>query len=569
MGAWWRLWNAPLWAHVAALGTLLAVLVPVVGTATSFSPDEGAAVIQARSLARGGGWAVEHPFAGIDPDDRFYPLAAAAPGTDGIAPFAKHPVYPVVLAGLERVGGAPATVGLSVLGTLAAAGLAALVAREVTGGLERPALWAVGLGSPLLFDAYLLIGHALGAALATASVLFALKALHRPRGPSPVGASVAAAAGCAAGAVLLRSEALILAVALGASIALTGLVRRQVTVVAGALAVPLAGLAAALAEQQLQVAAIGADPGGVRPPAVTGGVLEARIEGFLNTWLRPTSGSVSSGDLGLLLVVLLVATAGVVARHRPDRHRPLVALVIAAVGFSAWAWMVDVDRVVPGLLAAFPLAVVAIALVDRRVVAADGHLVLSATAGLFMAGTLATQYREGGSAEWGGRYFALAVPLVAVLAVDALARLAPRLPSVSRRWAAAGLVTCSLLLALGALASLRHVHEATGRLLQRIATTAASTVPGDARAEPVILSAYPNLPRLAWPTYDRQRWLHNPDDDLGGDLAARLRQAGVRELVFIGQEPDDTEPYLEDYAVDGTRSWETERWRVSVLVARE
>ncbi len=257
-----------------------------------------------------------------------------------------------------------------------------------------------------------------------------------------------------------------------------------------------------------------------------------------------------------------MATAGVVARHRPDRHRPLVALVIAAVGFSAWAWMVDVDRVVPGLLAAFPLAVVAIALVDRHVVAADGHLVLSAPAGLFMAGALATQYREGGSAEWGGRYFALAVPLVAVLAVDALARLAPRLPSVSRRWGAAGLVACSLLLALGALTSLRHVHEATGRLLQRIATTAASTVPGDGRPEPVILSAYPNLPRLAWPTYDRQRWLHNPDDDLGGDLAARLRQAGVRELVFIGQEPDDTEPYLEDYAVDGTRSWETECWRV-------
>ena len=46
-----RVADAPLWAHALALLVGLLVLLPIVGTQASYSADEGAAIIQARSLA--------------------------------------------------------------------------------------------------------------------------------------------------------------------------------------------------------------------------------------------------------------------------------------------------------------------------------------------------------------------------------------------------------------------------------------------------------------------------------------------------------------------------------------
>src|SRR5215207_3010069 len=63
-----RAWELPIRAHVAALAVVLLALVPVVGTGASFSADEGAVIIQARSLARGHGWIVEHPVPAVDPE---------------------------------------------------------------------------------------------------------------------------------------------------------------------------------------------------------------------------------------------------------------------------------------------------------------------------------------------------------------------------------------------------------------------------------------------------------------------------------------------------------------------
>lgn len=559
-----RVWAAPLWAHVTTLGFILLALIPLVGVAASFSPDEGAVIIQARSLQDGRGWIVEHPFPEIDPGDRFYPLGASSQGTDGQAPFAKHPLYPVLLAGLGWVGGVGAMVALSVVGTVAAAGSAALLARAVTGGLERPVLWAVGLGSPLLFDAYLLIAHSIGTAVATAAVLAALYGIRRPRM-----VPFLAAAALMALAVLLRSEALVFAIALGAGIGITGFVNRRPSVVVGALTVPLAGAAAALAEKQMQVALIGASPGGIRPPSIGGSFLGARIEGFLGTWLAPVPGTPSSGDLLLLVVLLLVLAAAAVVRLRPERLRLLVVLAASVIGLSTCAFIVNPDRTVPGLLVAFPLATLAIVLIDRKYFhIAGGRLLLTVTAGLFMAGILLTQYREGGSAEWGGRYFALAIPLLVVLAVDALERRAPRLPAQSCRWAAAALVSTTAVMSVGAIASIDRVHTFTDQLVDRIVATSEGSAPGDGSGEPVVLSPYPNIPRLAWEKFGEHRWLHNPREDLGGELAGLLRDAAVKEFVFVAGAPGDVIPYLVEYTVDQERSWEMGRWKVSTLVAK-
>lgn len=558
-----RVWAAPLWAHILVLAIGLLALVPVVGTSSSFSPDEPVAITQARSLAEGGGWIVDHPFPQVDPEGRFYPLAGSSQGEQGMAPFAKHPVYPLMLAALEPFGGLAAMMIVSVLATAVAAALGALLAREIAGGLERPVLWAVGVASPLFFDAYLVIAHSLGAAFATAATLVVVIAIRRHR---TILLMVAAMALMSA-AVLMRSEALIFAVALGVGTAAAGVTSRRHVLVAGGALVAGAGVAAALFEKWLLHMFIGSEQAIGVPPA-GGSFLEARWAGFLNTWLSPSSSSGVGGGDALLVIVMLLAVAGVaVLRWRSTRPYMLVVLAVTATVLTALGFFADPDRVVPGLLVAFPLAVFGIGLVDRGYFQSPERLVVTVTVGLFMAGVLATQYGAGGSAEWGGRYFALGLPLLTVLSIDALARRSPTLPAPVRRWAGAGVVTCSLLLAVGAATSLTSLHRHNHRLVGRLVSTSQQVVPGDGGMA-VVVSAWPNIARHVWPTTPPQRWLYDSDEARGGELAARLIDAGITELTFIGQKPEEVAPYLEDYTIDAPRSYEDGRWKVSVLVAR-
>ena len=564
MGVLRRVWGAPFWAHVLVLAIGLLALVPVIGTSSSFSPDEPVAITQARSLAEGGGWIVEHPFPEVDPDGQFYPLAGSSNGEHGAAPFAKHPVYPLMLAALEPVGDLAAMMVLSVLATVAAAALAALLAKELTGGLQRPVLWAVGVASPLFFDAYLVIAHSLGAALVTAATLAVVVAVRRQR----VVLLMVGAIALLSAAVLLRSEALIFAGGIGVATATVGVAHRRLGLVGWGGLMVLSGVATAMSEKWFQQLLMGSDQGTVTVPDAGGSFVETRWAGFLNTWLSPSSSSGVGGGDALLVIVMLLAVAGVVVlRWRSSRPYMLVVLAVTATVLATLGFYGDPDRVVPGLLVAFPLAVFGIGLVDREYIRAPAHLILTVTVGLFMAGVLATQYGAGGSAEWGGRYFALGLPLLTVLSIDALARRSPTLPVPVRRWAGAGLVTCSLLLAVGAVTSLTSIHRHNHRLVGRLVSSSQQVVPGDGGVA-VVISAWPNIARHVWPTTPPQRWLYNAEEGLGDELAARLIDAGITELTFIGQKPEEISPYLEDYVIDAPRSYEDGRWKVSVLVAR-
>ncbi len=211
-----RVWAASLWAHAVALAVVLLSLVPVIGTGVSFSADEGAAIVQAHQLAKGDGWVVDHPLPQVDPTGKAYPLELSFRGNEGTAPFVKHPLYALLLAGADRVGGEVAMVLLSLAGTVAAAALGAALARHLRPGLSRPSLWVVGLATPLLFDGYLVIAHTLGAAAAAGAVLLALR-LAEGRGPRLI--TAAGAAGCVALAALLRNEAVFWGLGLGLALA--------------------------------------------------------------------------------------------------------------------------------------------------------------------------------------------------------------------------------------------------------------------------------------------------------------------------------------------------------------
>src|SRR5205823_12516208 len=116
-----RLLDAPLAAHAVGLVFVLLALLPVVGTASQFSADEGAAVAQAVQLERGEGWTTAHPFPAVDPSGDAYPFELSVRRGDRYAPFAKHPIYPVLLAGAYRVAGRLGMLLLSIAGTVVAA----------------------------------------------------------------------------------------------------------------------------------------------------------------------------------------------------------------------------------------------------------------------------------------------------------------------------------------------------------------------------------------------------------------------------------------------------------------
>ena len=535
--AWWRrVWRLPLAVHVAALAVVLVALVPVVGPNVSFSADEGAAIVQARHLARGDGWVVDHPVPEADPDGLNYPLELSARGPDGTAPFAKHPLYALLLAAASRMGGVTAMVLLSAAGTVVAAALAAALAGRMRPGLARPAAWAVGLGSPLIFDGYLVIAHTLGAALAAGAVLCALRAFEDR------GRWLAAAAGafaCVTAAVLLRSEATLFALALAATIAVAAVVhrhRRGLALAAGAI---VATAGARVVEGRWVRHLVGGPPTTTGSFGVTATGLSARLRGFRLTWLMPSYTGSRAHDLALLAMLALLVAAALVARRRPGDRAGVVLLAGAAAVAALAALATGPDSLVPGLLVALPLAPVGVVLLRRDQLRPAATPLAAGTFALFAVAVLATQYPQGGSGEWGGRYFALGLPLLVPVALAGVAGHRDRIDPVAAWAGAAALVACTAAVSIMAVTTLRSNHRFTADLLARIERGGA-----EVGGQPVLVTTAPAVPRLAWRTFDRQRWLLAEEDDLS-NLVTRLRAAGVTRFGVVTNRLAQDQPRLE------------------------
>lgn len=533
---WARAWALPVWAHLLALGGILLLLVPVVGTGT-FLADEGAAIIQARSLEVGDGWIVEHPLPEIDSEGAWYPVINADRGENGFAPLAKHPAYPIMAAAAARLGGMAGMVVLSLAGTVAAAGLAAALARRIDPALARPTVWVVGLASPLLFDGFLVMAHTLGAALAAAAVLAAVVAIEdrRPAVALLVGPAIA-------GLVLLRNEALLFAAALvlvTVVLALRRSYRVPTVLVAGTTLV--AALGARLVERfwlaDITGGAVSATAVGV--PAAGDSFLRGRFDGFMVTWLTPGYGGTGVGPVALLVMLGALGWCVLRIRSYPDQQTGILGSAAVAAAAAVVAVVAAPSNVVPGLLLAFPVLTAGMLVLRRRLFDRVGTVLAGATAALFALAVIATQYAVGGTAEWGGRYFALAVPVVVPLLLAALRLEGRSLTSSVRRGVAGALVVCSVALSIMAVGALRANHEAGGELVARI--EAAGRATGDDR--PVVITTWVGASRLAWPTFEDHRWLYVPEDEVASAVA-RLPGVGVHRFVVLTTHLQAVRPQL-------------------------
>ncbi|MCU0311251.1 MAG: DUF2079 domain-containing protein [Acidimicrobiales bacterium] len=517
-----------------ALTLVVSAFVALGRPGTAFFSDEGAAVLQAQILADTGEWQYVPPpgSAGSDPD--LSPFVRGDRGPDGVAPYAKHPLYPLVLSvlGPERPS---ALLALSVAGTVVAAIGAALLAGRTAGAgraAQLAVLWVVGAGSPLLFDSALVVAHTVAAGLVVVAVLAVVAARDAtPRGA--VGWAVLSTLFLVL-AGMVRTESLLVGPALAVALVVVDRRRPGRAVVLAGCAVGSSVLAWGLDRAWSEAVA-----GPSAPALVTvesSGWLVDRVTGAGTTLLRSTSSSLGDVDV-LLWVALALTVVAVVALRRRGR----VDLLVGAAGVTALVWLVrlrmDPPALVPGLLVAFPVGVAAtlLALPPPRHARVDRLVWL--TVGLAAAGVLATQYGIGGGVEWGGRYFALLLPLwIAVAVPGAMGRL----QSVSTPWrrllyALAGVV--SVVGALNMVSVQRHVHGTTSALLEEVREVA-DGLPDTARVDGrvVLVSENRLLPQIAYTDFDRYAWVVGRPDALAGGLDG-VAESGVSAALALTPDP--------------------------------
>jgi len=528
-GAGARLQARPFWQHTLALVVLLAALVPLIGTDSAFVTDESFVVIQLDTIEDTGKWTLPHPVPEVDPGGAAFPLHGATRYEDGYTLYGKHPALIYLYLPVHRAFGLVGLVGLSVLGTWAAALVAARLAERIRTGSGVAALWLVGAGSPLFFDAYVIHAHTIAAALAALAVLLALRAIDGDRPWAEV-ATVAAVLGVA----LLRSEGVLFALAFGGAVGLLGLVGRRARLVLLGLATGAAGPCAHLLDRAWSTAVADSDPVRTEAFAVTGrSFLDTRGKSISFTWLMPGYRGGNLAEILTMLGALLLVVGAIQLRRRADDEGAIVLPIAGAavlVVRAALEW-----GPVPGLLLAFCVGVVALVLVDGEVIRSTATRVIVPTSAVFAVGVALTQYAVGGHTEWGGRYFALCVPLLGAVAAASLVRALAAWPPRAGRAMRTSLIVAAM--ALGALA-VTTLHEAHDRNRARSdgVLAAAATLPTADGRPPVVVTEDDQIPRLARGRYEEARFLRVIPSAVD-EYLTRLADAGVEDLLLVSEDP--------------------------------
>lgn len=499
-----------------------------------FSSDEGAGILQARAVDDG--WSIQHPFPEVDPEGRWHPLEKSARTNDGgYAPLPKKPLYSVLNAAADRVLGVRGMGLVSVVGTMVAAGFAALIARTVDPVLDRPTLWLTGLGTPLLADGLLVIGHAVGAAVAGALVWASLHFVERP-GARRVPLIV----GLAALGPMIRNESILLTAAVAVVLALGGLVRRRRVQIGASLVVGAGAVVgvvidqrwtSALFERASFISSAGLGSGGGGTPSISDR-LDDRWTGFVTSWLRPGYGTGDVAQMvGLLVLVLGAAVVWSVRRERHDaRVVGHLAVLLGALAVARVVVPGPSPDVVPGLLVACPFVLWGLAGLEGRSLRLPRVVELIGVFGVFAAGVIVSQYRGAGAWEWGGRYFAVGLPVIAPAITLGLRDLLRRVSLPNARLLVTAWLMVALALGITAVAAVRESRARSGELVDSVVLIASQTSPGSG-ALPVIISTEPELPRTAWDRLGDARWFYARPSDVD-TLLERLDDANVGELVI-------------------------------------
>lgn len=527
-------WSASLAVHAVALLVLMVAVASFIGTGATFTDDEGAGILQAQAIEHGH-WTMANPLPSIDPTGAAYPLTQATRGTKGTAPLGAHLVYFVVLALFGLALGSAGMVGLSIAGTVAAALLAARLARDL-GASERATFWLVGVASPLFFDGFLVVAHTVAAALVAGSALLGLRFLRTGRIGTLVGAII-----CVGGASLLRTEAVLWAVGFAAGVltatvgrgARQGSARRGLTLATGSTALMVAAWKAnAVLTHQAIGSAVSA-PAGAVPGTSSRISLHDQVLGLLRSWFN-LSGSPAAAFVIIIVVLALAAVWARAARRGRAGSRSTLALVGALAAFPIYLAVSQPNGFVAGIAIVFPLLWAGLWLLGKTILRDPARRLLVVSSATYALLVAASEYADGGAWE-PGRYFFLAIPVIVPVVVLALADPLRRLAPKSRVVAVACVVLAIGATTTSAVSSLRSAHQVNGGLAVAVRAAASDAPPGDGGL-PVAVTTYSFLPRTMWATFPHIHWQLVRGNRLAAYGAALLR-GGIHRFVLVTADP--------------------------------
>jgi hypothetical protein len=426
--------------HAGLLLLVLLALVPLTHADAIATPDEGVYLAQADATSSGT-WHVARPAPRVDREGYRDAIRAELSSHSTIVPYPRHPLYTLLLTPFYAAGGIAGAVVLSTLGTWAAAIVAALIGRRLHPGIGPSTLWLVGLGSPLFFDAHLVAAHSVGAALCGCCFLGLHSAVER-RSARPLLYALPAAAL----AVGVRTEAVIVVGVTGAVFGVVGAVRwlrrrEKTSLVVGSATVAVAAVAYVVdgwATQAVSGSTTSLLPARRVAAADTGPANAAWV-----SLIRPTIDPAGFVNVGLILCVVSLVGAAIALRVSPRRRLTACALLAMATAAAVGMQFGRVD-LIPGLLTAWPLLVATLLLLDRsdlRRLPVGAVLAISVVS---IVAVVLTTYENGGSTQWGGRFFHLLLPTLAPVVVWSIMRHVPR-PNVR---ATAAVVVCLALISL-------------------------------------------------------------------------------------------------------------------------
>ena len=494
--------------HLCLLGVLLVALLATSELRSGFTVDEGSYAIQAHAV-RDGSWAIHWPFRDVDATGTYFPYHAGRLSDSEEFAYIGHPAWPAALAATSDVFGEDVGLRLlSLLSVLIAAACGFLLAARLGGAVAAPwGFWLVA-ASPVLVNGLMIWAHATAAAAAGVAALAAAALIDRERRWWPW---LALPLGLAAGMVV-RSESAFVGVAIIGVLGGLGVraARRDLQVAAAGAAV---ACAAAYVLERAWIVHIAGDDGtiglGSRTDSDLGWFVGRIVGAIVSLFLGGTS---AVGAIIGLLTLWLVVVA-VMATKRPEmRMRPTPLLWVAFLLTLVRILVAD-DDAARGLLAAWPVAVLAPLAVRSD---ATVHRALGAIVVIAVGGVLLTQWDDGGGLQWGGRYLAIVIVPIAALAAAAL--VGPRLANVDRRAVAA-------LVAVGAV--LAVVVTDNGR---RANVDGMQTI--DETGAQVVLSETDQFARLDWRRWPGRCWLA-ANDDLPGSLRL-LARTGTGQIAYVG-----------------------------------
>ena len=521
----------PMWAHVALLALVLGVGLAVVGTRGLISADEGAALTQARLIEQGN-WGSGYRAGLIDPEGRWFPIHLSDHSGGRWYPYVKLPAYPALVAVLLGAGGLGLVLVGQLLGTVAAAACAGLLARRLAGSRPRaPAIgvatvWAVGIGSPLMFDSYWVLAHSIAAAGATFAALGMVMVVDR----RPVG--LAAMASGLAVAVMFRTEGVLFGVALAAACGVAWLLTRRALPIAAAAVV--AGVTALGYYGNAQLARMVMGGASAEPFVIRDrvGWLAGRWPGFVATFLTPQlRGTPWSG--WLLVGGSLGLAVGIIGLRRRSLPDGLVRVVLVCSAAAVVLRCLMGPTFLPGILVTFPVGVAGMCLLRRRELHDVATAPILAMSGLFAAAIVATQYSAGGTGDWGGRYLHLVVPAVAAVSVVAVSDLIDATDRRTGRAVVATLVAMSLGLAVFGLRTAHYFHSYSDRLTTTVDEVARRTGSAAQTGGPVVLTDMESFGRFAWRSVLDGRYLRVTTSADLGPAAAALDRNQVPDLTVV------------------------------------